>query len=209
MNTRCIKNKINFYKGVQKGRNDLLMKIMAKVEILNTKWIRDIKSKITETNLTYEQVKEMKFEDIKVALMEWDRGEWRRELEQKSTLNIYRQYKKDMKEEIYYNDEESRILFLLKTNTIRLNYRRRHEGGEVRCRMCEAEREDLEHFLLDCLPLEEERRRIKKLQRPLEEDRERVIGELLFEGKEESKRNLYAMWKRRQKIVESMEGVNE
>ena len=80
MSTRFIKNKLSFYKSVQKGRNKLLLKLMDRAELLKTKWIRDLKSKMMYVNLTFSQVKAMKFEEIKETLREWDEHEWRSEM---------------------------------------------------------------------------------------------------------------------------------
>ena len=85
---------------------------------------------------------------------------------------------------------------------MRLNNRRRHQGGEVSCDLCGGEVEDIQHFMLDSPDLENERRKIPKLQRPQEEDRNRIIGELIF-GEEDQRRYIYEMWKRREQILKT------
>ena len=65
-------------------------------------------------------------------------------------IYIYRKGKLEVKEGNYYNDEESRIIFKMRSNSLKLNDRNRFTEGDTRCELCDTEREDLEHFLLDC-----------------------------------------------------------
>ena len=61
--------------------------------------------------------------------------------------------------------------------------------------------ENLEHFLLDCEVLGEERRRITELQQPYEEDEKKIMGIILFkeEGIEKRKEKIYHMWRKRER----------
>ena len=114
----------------------------------------------------------------------------------RKTLEIYNEFKKHIQEETYYNEESSLIIFKMRTNTLRLNDRNRHVGGNVSC-VCGHEIEDLEHFLLDCPMLEKERIKILRLQRPQEENRKEIIGKLLFKESRDCERQIYDMWKLR------------
>ncbi len=78
-------------------------------------------------------------------------------------------------------------------------------GGNTSCEICEEENENLEHFLLWCPEYQRERSENKKLQRPFEEDTEKIIGELLFEeNTEKSKETIYNMWKKREKKLKEI-----
>ena len=79
---------------------------------------------------------------------------------------------------------------------LKLNDRNRHQGGEVGCKLCSANIENLEHFLQECEKLGEERRRIVELQQPYEENRKKIMGIVLFreEGIEKRKEKIYHMW---------------
>ncbi len=71
--------------------------------------------------------------------------------------------------------------------------------------MCEAETENLEHFLLDCSGYNEIRTLTTKLQQPYNDNRQDITGNLLFklDNKEEvdqTKEIIYRMWKRREKL---------
>ena len=49
----------------------------------------------------------------------------------------------------------------------------------------------MKHFILNCPKLEEERNNIRKIQRPREENEDKIIGDLLFDENEETKEDLY------------------
>ena len=204
MKTRHLQSKINYLKSILTGRNKLLQKVLQRMEVMGTKskWITGIKKCLEEVGLSYESVKEMEWKDIRKALEAWDTNEWKDEMELKSTLEVYREFKSEIKEEVYHNDEESRIFFQIRSNTLNINDRRRHEGRSMQCELCGAEKEDLEHFLLVCGALEEERRKIIKLQRPQEEDQKKIIGELLF-GDRDEREKLYVMWIKRKQVIEN------
>ena len=120
-------------------------------------------------------------------------------MEEKSSLKVYRKYKGKIKEGIYYNDEKSRVIFRIRSNTLKLKDRERHVGGEVRCELCGSEKEDLEHFVLECWKLQKERNGMIIAQRPIEEDKEKVLGMIMFN--EECTETLYKMWKKREALL--------
>ena len=81
----------------------------------------------------------------------WDLKIWRQEMEEKSTLNYYRQWKKEpIEENIYDNTYNSVLLYQCRSNTNKLNWRKRFEGGETRCELCGEEEETVEHILIKC-----------------------------------------------------------
>ena len=73
-------------------------------------------------------------------------------------------------------------------------------GEEVKCELCGFELEDLKHFLLDCPCLEQEREKIFLLQRPRIENRNLIIGQLLF-GQELYESKLYKLRIRRKNLL--------
>ena len=62
--------------------------------------------------------------------------------------------------------------------------------------MCNAENEDLAHFILNCPAYEEERKESMHLQKPYAKD---ILGMFLFEEEdiEEKKEVLLKLWKKR------------
>ena len=71
-------------------------------------------------------------------------------MENKSTLKLYRDYKKNIKEQWIDNTEDSKLQVRGRTNTLNLNWRNRHQGKSKQCPTCECEIETLEHFLIEC-----------------------------------------------------------
>ena len=99
------------------------------------------------------------------------------------------------------------MLFRARTNTLELNDRQRFNNErterDTRCRLCEEEYENLEHFLIHCKKLEEERNpRIMKKNKGNND--ENTVGNILFdiESKdlEDTKKMLSRMWNKRKKL---------
>ena len=113
-------------------------------------------------------------------------GKWKEELRVKTSLEIYRNCKTEVREEKFYkNGEVSRLIFRARSNTLALNDRFRHDRGENRrdtnCSICGAEMETLEHFVLRCERLEGERD-AELLREMRGTDDKETLGNLLFKG---------------------------
>ena len=145
---------------------------------------------------------------IDKKVREWDNKNWADEIEKKTSLILYRQFKDQIKEEKYYNDEKSLIRFRFKTNTLLLNDRKRHQNENTKCSLCGYNLEDLSHFLLECSCIEEERQKITYLQRPRIENVSLLMGKLIFEKYMDYENELYSMWKRRKLLLENLQEVN-
>ena len=66
-------------------------------------------------------------EYLEQFMIKWDLNIWKAELEMKTTLQIYKQFKNNFgDEEIYDNRPSSNILNKARTNTLQLNDRNRH-----------------------------------------------------------------------------------
>ncbi len=89
-------------------------------------------------------------ESIRRKMREIDTREWMKEVNEKTSLKIYRKWRQEKggQEEVYINNYGSQLLFKCRTNNLQLNDRRRFR--EVTCDVCGAEKEDLIHFLLWC-----------------------------------------------------------
>ena len=111
-------------------------------------------------------------------------------MKEKSSLKTYRTYKLEIKEEkIYDNRDSSKYLFQARTNTLPLNTTKRHTGGDTKCELCNYENEDLIHFLIDCKGLEH-KRNINLIQKNLNMDKEKMVGNILFgKGDKEKDQN--------------------
>ena len=146
-----------------------------------------------------EELERMSGQEVKRKIAERVEREWSEGISEKSTLWLYREFKREMKEEDYAGGEKEKIWFQARTNCLRLGDRRREEG----CVICRGmDLEDLLHFVLDCWELEEERRGVLELQRPRVEQRQTVVGEFLFrdEGRGRKSEILMKMWRKRRMI---------
>jgi hypothetical protein len=160
---------------------------------------------LKETDIKYGNVKEMSIQEIKEKVIEWDTKQWKKEMEEKTTLYIYRKWKNQMgkMEEVYDNRPSSVTLFKARTNNLPLNDRQRFGAGNINCDLCDAEREDLKHFLLECPEYGTIRERVEILERGNGEHQgdEDRIGKFLFQSEswEDTKQTLQEMWKRRER----------
>ncbi len=69
------------------------------------------------------------------------------------------------------------------------------------CKFCDAEKEDLEHFLLICPEYKDKRKNIIELQQPYEENTDNIIGSFLLDTTrlQEKKETLQRLWTARER----------
>lgn len=203
METRIRQNQLNYLKYVEENeRNELMRRIVEeKATIRKDHWTNTTKEFMREINIQQSELITIKKEKLKNKIREWDSRKWQKEVEEKSSLSLYRNWKKEMAEEkIYDNRPSSQILFKARTNNLRLNNRNRHTGGDTKCIFCDWNMEDLNHFILWCPGYEDIRKQTILLQRPYIEKEENIIGQLLFSEQriQESKELVYQMWIKRE-----------
>ena len=174
----------------------------------NSTWNKNLREYMKEIDMRDEDWRSMSKEDIKQKVRDYDNKRWKESLETKTTLEVYKKYKKKICEEICYdNTRDSELLFRARANVLGLEDLRRHSTENLDCKICDIkEKEDLGHFLFRCSKLEKVRDR-ELFTQGTEVDR---IGRLLFEEKnlERVKRMLGKMWKAREyhkKICEGRE----
>ena len=204
MKTRVIAGKLQYLKSIWKGEKDILKRVIEDMQAKESKWWKVTNSYREECGITTREVKQNTKAELKEQTRKWDTENWKRELESKSSLNIYKQWKNAIKEEtIYDNSFSSILLFRARTNTLNVNKQKRHTGGSTSCDFCSDSEEDLKHFILVCPVYSEEREKVIELQQPYEENSELVIGKFLFaeENIEKKKEVIYRMWKKREKEI--------
>ena len=123
-------------------------------------------------------------------------------MEKRGTLEIYRAKKKMGEKGLHSNDGSSVILFRCRTNTLKLNWRQRFQGGGVDCPVCESGAEEtLRHFLKECRGLGGIREihgirevdEIKELLLFCDQDKNKI---------EKRKKYLEDLWKERKRQVQ-------
>ena len=74
--------------------------------------------------------------EVKDKPREMNDKRWQEEIQRKSSLKIYEEEKKEIKEELMYdNRPSSEIMYRARANCLKLNDRNRHQRGEVGCKL--------------------------------------------------------------------------
>ena len=158
-------------------------------------WNKLLKRYMEEIGISVRDLELLDKGGIRAKVREYDNRKWREEMEAKSTLWVYRKFKRKIEEEKFYdNSWASEILFSARTNTLVLEDLKRHSKEDTSCKICDiGEKEDLGHFIIRCNKLNWFRN--KDLMGVGEE--ENILGKLLFDRDkmEEVKRMLGRMWR--------------
>ena len=198
---RFMQSMLMLAKSIWNSKNKLVRDIMERVreDGLN-QWNKKLEEYLIKINVSFEELVEMDKKEIKKRLNEYDSKKWKEGIERKSSVKIYRRFKKEIREErIYDNRRSSEILFQARVNCMALNNRYRHmRGGITTCDLCKDGTENLEHFLLSCESLSSVRdSEITNRNRSV--DVEEWMGNILWKEKdvERVKCMLGNMWQRR------------
>ena len=168
--TRMIKSKIHYLEHLLTN-NQLLKELFLDDYNKNSKWIKQIKNYLKTTNLNIYKIEHQTLKQIDNKINNYDNIKWKNELQIKSSMNFYRKYKIQIRDEqqIYDNNQESAILFRARTNTLKLQDWKGHTNNSSICRLCNKETENTQHFILHCTALEKTRRKITSLKKKQKE----------------------------------------
>ena len=209
--TRIMKSKLTYIQSILKGgRNELVEQIIRNSIVCRADtWSEDSMKILDTLGVSVRRLKEMTRSEIEKSLLEWDTIKWKEGMAQKSSLEIYRQNKEKVGQVdyMYDNRPNSIIFFQARTNSLPLHNRVKFLREDSICPVCGNENENLEHFILFCAGYREERKKILGLQQPYQENKEQIIGKILFEFNNRSeveliKEVLYNFWKIRNKELE-------
>ena len=78
----------------------------------------------------------MDADNIEMEVNNWEKNRWRRDIDSKTTLVLYRSKRNMGDGGIYSNEYGSVLLFQCWTNTLKLRWRQGFEGGSVYCLLC-------------------------------------------------------------------------
>ena len=157
------------------------------------KVIRNYMSEINISNLN--ELKNLSEYELCKKIREFDENVWKNEMMQQSTMELYRQYKNNIRQEIFYdNTWDSVLLFRARSDSLNLGWRERFRGESCVCEMCDDQQnETLVHFIIYCAAYDG--------IRDLYEVQGKSLAEILLfvEGCNEqvSKKYLSAIWKKR------------
>ena len=197
---RDLKSKLKYIQHVFKSENELLEKILIKVIENKHPYGKRILRYMEMVNVSQIiELRSMSEREVSKRVDEWVHGEWRSEINEKSTLAIYRNFKQQRKEEGFCNNTmESVLLFKARSNCLKLNWRNRFLGGDIGCKLCGEREETLEHFLLECPGYREERMEFNMIDVEIK----RMLG---FESYEmgNTKRFLKKIWFKRKNFIDA------
>ena len=154
---RDMKAKLIYLNYIMNNSSSLLHKVMIlKRENISNQWMKTINRYLGQLRMSWNTLGESNKDNIKREIMKWGEGRWRTHMEDKHTLETYRLYKQEIKEEgIYSNTFASVLLFRARSNCLKLGWRERFTGGNETCLLCQSgEVESLAHFLVECPTLE-------------------------------------------------------
>jgi len=194
--SRDLKTKLAFVRFMTGAKNGILRKIIDRMRRLEWRgscnWFGCVEKYMGQLGVRWLDLETISNHRLMKMADDLERERWRMEVENRSSLHFYR-IKTRLGGESYTSGWGSRILFLVRTNTIRLNWRARHWGGEVNCPLC-GDEETLEHFVLSCPNLENVRREfgVSNMKEIL------CFGEV---NTEKSESYLEKLWKVRREVV--------
>ena len=197
-------------RSIWKGKNEVVKEVLRKMRTdRGNKWNKKLNQYLEEIGIEFEQMVEMSVGQIKRKIKNYDSGLWYEDMQRKRSLSIYKKFKKEIKDErIYDNTIGSELLFRARSNTLALNIDKRHRGEETRCELCERGEEDLQHFMLECMTLEENRDQ-EIMIKHWSPDKEEMIGNIIFDKEEigKVKKMLVKMWHKRKTEIKKKENI--
>ena len=207
METRFIESRLMLVKSILEGKNNLLKEVLKRIRRdKKNMWNKKLEEYLRITDLRYEDLIRMSYEEIKRKVKEKDTEIWKKDLIEKSSLNRYRKYKTKIKQEdIYDNRYESVLLFKLRTGTLELNSEKRHKGEDTTCDLCKAGEETDIHFMLECNRLNDKRDK-KLIEKCKGKNKEETLSNMLFKKNviEEVKKMIKVMWRKRESVRKKM-----
>ena len=91
MRKRVINGRINYVKGIQRNRNELLESILWIIQTeQETKCIKTTRKYMKDVNISFNDIHQKSKEYLKQFMIKWDLNIWKAELEMKTTLQLYK-----------------------------------------------------------------------------------------------------------------------
>ena len=200
MKTRLIQSRLQYINNIIKGDNKLLKRVLEGLEEVDKDWYARLEEYRRLTGI--QETFNISNPEIKKKCREMDTKQWEKDLNEKKTLEGYRDQKKEIKEEnIYHNDRKSDLWFRARTNCMDLNDKQWNDSKV--CVMCGHETENLEHFIIHCNETGDIRKEIPILQRPARQEDRETLRMFLYvnEDLDSKKEVLMNMWRKRETAI--------
>lgn len=204
---RDVKTKLKYVRSKMNGNCELMRRIIEDMWMKDKgRWIRVLKEYMSKIGMvSLENLSQITEQELNNRVEKWETETWLEELDNKSTLTMYKEFKRNIRQENFYdNTYKSCLLFRARANSLKLGWRKRFEDGDVICKCCNEGEETLEHFLIECAALEQIRIKHEMVG----------VGPaeiLMFAGSrdaEEGKEYIEEMWKKREEIVKHRDVTN-
>ena len=207
METRIMKARLMLVKSIHEGRNELVKEVLRNIRKDRFgQWNCTLNMYLRKIGITYDELINMSRNQVDKKVKEYDSKLWEREMSTKSSLRVYRKYKKAIKEEKDYDNRNSSVLlFQARTNSLNLNGHKKNKVQERICKLCNKEDEDIIHFIFKCKRLEV-KRDTELIRTCNGEDLEDKLGKLLYETEdiERVKDMLQKLWQLRYHITKTL-----
>ena len=154
--SRVIQARLILVKSIIEGDNTLLKQVLEVImRVGKGRWYSTLIEYLGDVGMTYDDLIRMDRSEIKIKVRNYDNKVWYDNLNLLTDREVYRRFKRSVGHSYGYDNRlESDLLFRARSNTLDLNDFRRHNGGETKCDLCGADREDLIHFILLCPSLD-------------------------------------------------------
>ena len=104
----------------------------------NNNWNKIMREYMVEIGMKNEDWETMSKDDIKKKVREYDNKRWNENLEEKTSLEVYKKYKKKVEESnCYDNSKDSELLFKARANVLVLEDLKRHKKENTDCKICD------------------------------------------------------------------------
>ena len=136
--SRIARGRLQYYRRVLQGENKLLKRVMEAAERRSgSDWFKETKKCMEWARIAGAEMKTISSAEVRRRVAIVVEEEWKEEMQRKSSLRIYRTFKKEMKEEDYSGNEEGVVWFQARTDCMRLENRRWSQDGSE-CKLCGA-----------------------------------------------------------------------
>ena len=174
--SRDMKNKLSFLQHALKPESNNLLREIVLIDLRNsyTAWIKQTIKYLNDIRIDINLLDSISNEQLATKINEYDESIWRSNMENKSTLRLYKYKKKLGNINWFRNGAKYDTMMHACSNTLDLSWRN-WTSDDKTCQLCKSEIETLKHFLLDCNKLQKFRNNFLFLQLPRQYNKDQTL----------------------------------